>query len=284
VSHVGDSPKPAANLPRSRNPSFALLRLMADLRPLAGSVIEAPPEPQPSQTVPPVGLALAGGNAPSWVWPAVIWGVTALTVLTFAPAGSSGARGVAAAAAVVAVLVLRRNPRQALLTLLSLAPFVSAGGARSAAWALGAVGLTLAIRGPGVHAFARADLHRHLAAARRREVACDMLVIRPLGGPSGDRLARILRVLRATDSAELRPLGLTGRELQVLFEDVGSAREAVEERLDSRAGGGMAFGWARFPDDGLTVEVLAKHAGARTTAQDSSTNRQGHLAFARRSP
>jgi hypothetical protein len=256
---------------------------MADLRPLAGSVIEAPPEPQASQTVAPVGPAVTGGNLPSWVWPAVIWGVTALTVLAFAPAGSPGARVLAAAAAASALVALRRNPRQALLTVLSLAPFVSAPGARSAAWALGAVGLTLAIRGPGVRAFAGADLHRHLAAARRREVACDMLVIRPIG-PAGDRLARILRELRSTDSAELRPLGFAGRELQVLFEDVGAARQAVQERLERRAGGGVAFGWARFPDDGLSVDVLAKRAGSRTTAQEPSTNRQGHLVFARRSP
>jgi hypothetical protein len=80
--------------------------------------------------------------------------------------------------------------------------------------------------------------------------------------------------LRLTDSVEIQP----GRaELRAVLDGASLDRVSVERRLvetlDARQAGSrldrrggpseVAFGWARFPDDGFTFEVLAQRAHER---------------------
>lgn len=106
------------------------------------------------------------------------------------------------------------------------------------------------------------ELERHLAWARRRADACDLLVI-PDTGRDGPDLARLATALRTTDSIETALVGATRTELRVLLDDLGEDRAVVQRRLSEYAGQDLACGWARFPDDGLTVEVLVQQARRR---------------------
>lgn len=102
------------------------------------------------------------------------------------------------------------------------------------------------------------DLERHLAWARRRADSCDLLVVEGCPADAG-----LPAVLRTTDSAELTVIGINRTEVRVLLDDVGECREVVERRLAGRATPGATFGWARFPDDGVTVEALIHQARSR---------------------
>lgn len=101
------------------------------------------------------------------------------------------------------------------------------------------------------------DLQRALMRGRRRNEEVAALVA-TTDEPPGDRVADMLGLLRVTDSYEVEA---TERhwELRAIFEGEGLEREAVERRL-SAAVHGMRFGWADFPGDGATLEVLLDEA------------------------
>ena len=103
------------------------------------------------------------------------------------------------------------------------------------------------------------DAELHLARCRRRRESASVLVARI---DSRERVAvgELLAGLRVTDTVTVRRVH-NGYELHGVFDDHELARVRVEERVRELVpAGGVAFGWARFPDDGLTLSVLVDGA------------------------
>jgi hypothetical protein len=107
----------------------------------------------------------------------------------------------------------------------------------------------------------RRDLERHLARCRRSAARAALLVAR-VGGDAAFPL-KLEQHLRTTDSAARSDAG----ELLLLCDDPargGDAprldRDALEHRLRGLAGGHVLCTWASFPDDGLLVDDLLRHA------------------------
>lgn len=100
------------------------------------------------------------------------------------------------------------------------------------------------------------ELQRALMRGRRRGEDVVALVA-VSDEPPADDADELLDLLRATDSYEL---AATERhwELRAVFEGEFE-RDAVERRLRA-AVHGMRFGWADFPSDGATLEMLLEHA------------------------
>lgn len=101
------------------------------------------------------------------------------------------------------------------------------------------------------------DLQRALMRGRRRNEQVAALVA-TTDEPPGERVADMLGLLRVTDSYEVEA-SERHWELRAIFEGGELDREAVERRL-SAAVHGMRFGWADFPVDGATLEVLLEEA------------------------
>jgi hypothetical protein len=103
------------------------------------------------------------------------------------------------------------------------------------------------------------ELDRHLARCRRREEPADVLVATIPG--AGERTRQGLQAcLRLTDSVEVRR-ARHGLELVAVFDGEDLDRDALERRLLVAAGGqDVRLGWARFPDDGLTLDALLEAA------------------------
>ena len=103
------------------------------------------------------------------------------------------------------------------------------------------------------------DLQRALMRARRRDEDVAALVATAQKPPVAD-VAGVLGLLRVTDSHEI---AMTDRrwELRAIFEGTAIDRAAIEKRL-AEALPGLRFGWADFPADGATLEVLLDQARA----------------------
>jgi hypothetical protein len=100
---------------------------------------------------------------------------------------------------------------------------------------------------------------RHLMRCRRREEAADVLCAVIADGRDASR-ARLLGCFRLTDSVEVRRVR-HGLELTAVFDAEGLERDALERRLLAATNGhAVRFGWARFPDDGLTLQALKEIA------------------------
>lgn len=103
------------------------------------------------------------------------------------------------------------------------------------------------------------DGELQLARCRRRNEPAWVLVARidARDGVSSTELAAHLRV---TDSVTLRRVR-HGYDLEGVFDDHDLVRGGLEERLRQLLpAAGVDFGWARFPDDGLTLAVLLERA------------------------
>jgi hypothetical protein len=101
------------------------------------------------------------------------------------------------------------------------------------------------------------DLQRALMRGRRRDDDMAALVA-TTDEPPGEDVGELLGALRVTDSYEV---AATERhwELRAILEGTDLERDAVERRL-SAVVHGMRFGWAEFPGDGVTLEVLLEEA------------------------
>ena len=109
---------------------------------------------------------------------------------------------------------------------------------------------------------------RQLMRSRRRNEPASVIVIQatPPAEP-----AQVWPSLRATDGFEL-VTGRDGIELRAVLEDVGLDRMAFEARIHSVLGASDArLGWASFPADGVTLEVLVDAARSRLATSDEST-------------
>jgi hypothetical protein len=103
------------------------------------------------------------------------------------------------------------------------------------------------------------DLQRQLMRSRRRGEDAAVLVARSKALPRA-ATEDLLGTLRATDGFEVATHG-PATEIRAVLDASGLDRDAVERRVRSvTADTGTEFGWAQFPGDGVTLNVLIDHA------------------------
>jgi hypothetical protein len=128
------------------------------------------------------------------------------------------------------------------------------------------------------------DGERALLRCRRRGESASVLVVR-LDPRFDFDPKQLVAALRMTDSAAFVHSRRSGYELlAVLEDDTRLERKVVEQRLRSLVQGGRSlFGWARFPQEGLTLDVLVERArAAATVARSAQELRPGHPPLRRR--
>jgi hypothetical protein len=103
------------------------------------------------------------------------------------------------------------------------------------------------------------DGELHLARCRRRREPAWVLVAR-IDARDGVSCSELAAHLRVTDSVTLRRVR-HGYELEGVFDHHELVRGGLEQRLRRvLPAASVHFGWARFPDDGLTLAVLLERA------------------------
>jgi hypothetical protein len=148
--------------------------------------------------------------------------------------------------------------------------------APSWAWVLsgGIVALLVSTRG-GPVVLRSHDLQRHLDWCRRRQENAHVLVMR-FSLREVPKPVRILESFRTTDSIALHySHGVC--ELQAVLDDAGFSREGVERRILEASDAGFRFGWASFPEEGVTLDVLIETAREQLV-EDSIEIQLGELA------
>jgi hypothetical protein len=203
-----------------------------------------------SQSVVPFG---ARPYAPALVWLVAMVGASAL--------GTRDARAalLISSLGVIAAIATLRGPLGARsVTALAMIP-----GAMPSApawvWVLsgGVVALLVSVRGGPVELRSH-DLQRHLDWSRRRQENAHVLVLR-FSLREIPKPARLLDSFRTTDSIALHYSHGTC-ELQAVLDDTGFSREGVERRVCDHADGSFRFGWAQFPEEGVTLDTLIETA------------------------
>ena len=111
--------------------------------------------------------------------------------------------------------------------------------------------------------------HLQLAHFRRTTMPADILVIRFPTGRSIRRRSASRRgataarsLLRVTDGVAIIP-AVHGHGICAVLEPDPRARAAIEHRLRDVCGSEFGLGWARFPEDGVTLESLIAAATDR---------------------
>jgi hypothetical protein len=205
-----------------------------------------------SQGVVPFG---ARPYAPALVWLVAMGGASALA------SRDPRAAVLISALGVIAAIATLRGPLGARsVTALAMIPGAMPS-APASVWVIsgGAIALLVSVRGGPVELRSH-DLQRHLDWCRRRQENAHVLVLsfslRDVPKP-----ARLLDSFRTTDSIALHYSHGTC-ELQAVLDDTGFSREGVERRVSDTAAGAFRFGWAQFPDNGVTLDTLIETARA----------------------
>jgi hypothetical protein len=105
------------------------------------------------------------------------------------------------------------------------------------------------------------ELERHIMRCRRRQEPAAVLVLRVA---AASRIApeRLRASFRLTDSVAISRTRY-GYELVGVFDEDSLDRDALEWRLRTALGGiATCVAWARFPDDGVTLDMLVGDARA----------------------
>jgi hypothetical protein len=112
-------------------------------------------------------------------------------------------------------------------------------------------------------------LRRHLAICRRREEGAFVLVATAPARPRS-----MTELLRISDSAvaERRP---GGSVLVAVIDAHELSRERVTQRLLEQHGAQLKVGWAKFPEEGMTLDALVNVARARAHPPSSAERRVG---------
>ena len=210
------------------------------------------------------------------VAPTLVWLATAAIALLGSLVVGKVALPIAAAGAAVALTMLDAPLPTRLLTGLAMAPVAFIDSSPPWAWAGAAamIGLATALYPLELagQLEVNGDLQRHLAWFRRREEPAHLLLV-PVAGIDEQELSSALESFRITDSVSLGRGG-GGSELYALLDAHGFVREGLERRLAERLDG-RRFGWATFPEDGVTLQTLVDHA------RDAMRDREQRAARAR---
>jgi hypothetical protein len=141
----------------------------------------------------------------------------------------------------------------------------------AAAWVVAAASLSLLVRAQALmvrYEVAPGPQLQLDRSRRRGEPASVLVVALP---PNAADTRRALEVVRITDALAVRQ---TAGQLQLYGVLEGVApRTIIEQRLAQAAGDvAPAFGWARFPEDGLTLEILVECAEHALSVQAAQTH------------
>jgi hypothetical protein len=172
---------------------------------------------------------------------------------------------VAVAAALIAVLL----PQPASVRVVSALAMIPIGFADAPAWSFVAAGgllaMCLARSSAATVASPLERIQRHLEWCRRRNETSHLLWVH---APQIDRdtATAALDAFRITDAAALLHEGDGGEEIVAMVDDTSFEREGLERRLRAQVGKDAGFGWATFPDDGVTLDVLFHQARAAAVA------------------
>lgn len=113
------------------------------------------------------------------------------------------------------------------------------------------------------------DLERHVMRCRRKEESA-WLMLALVPGRSRSTGHHLASCYRMSDSVAVTRVGRHYR-LIALFDEDGLDRSVLERRLHSAAGADPSVGWARFPDEGLTLEALLHAAQANLRSERRAT-------------
>lgn len=173
-------------------------------------------------------------------------------------------------------------------TLLWLVAASIAAFAGAPAWVfVVAGGLLVAVlaRKPAAPVPSRLDhVQRHLEWCRRRGEAAHLLWVH---APRIDHATATaaLDAFRVTDAAALLHEEGGQEEIVAMVDDSNFEREGLERRLRAEVGAEAGFGWAEFPEDGVTLEALFKQARvaavASATSVESTPRAQPSASFRR---
>jgi hypothetical protein len=133
-------------------------------------------------------------------------------------------------------------------------------GADALPWALCALFASIGIARRYAEPFADvAAPQRQLMRLRRREEPAELLVVRVPRMKARDA-AKLAGALRLTDGVSLER-GAGGARIIAVLDGEDVPRGVVQQRLEELAGDATpVFGWASFPEDGITLESLVEHA------------------------
>lgn len=111
-------------------------------------------------------------------------------------------------------------------------------------------------------------IQRHLEWCRRRGESAHLLWVH---APLIDRetATAALDAFRVTDNAALLHEDSGHEEIVAMVDDASFEPEGLERRLRAEVGEAAGLGWALFPDDGVTLEALFRHARAAAVASSA---------------
>ncbi|MGE5281296.1 MAG: hypothetical protein ACM3N0_03060 [Chloroflexota bacterium] len=205
----------------------------------------------------------------SAVAPALLWMLVAL-VDTLASLPPASGIALAVLAAICALTLPQRDTRVRAATVLAMIP-VAISGAPAWAFVLAGGGLAAVLAQPATAAVpSRLErIQRHLEWCRRRGEPAHLLWVH---APQMDRATATaaLDAFRVTDNAALLHEDSGHEEIVAMVDHANFEHDGLERRLRTEIGDGVGFGWAEFPEDGVTLEALFQHARAAAVASSET--------------
>lgn len=206
----------------------------------------------------------------------LIWGAAFALSMLLSQADPRLALVAVLAGSVAALSIPGQRPYARLLTVMALAPAAIPGltvgpwmGAAALIACVGVVGPQPLRQSQSVQL---SEPRRHLMRCRRRGDPAAVVVVALPGGRA--HALKVARSFRLTDSVEVTRRGRRYEVHCVL--DVGDLdRDGVERRVSADIAGGASFGWANFPDDGLTLDYLVGGARGELDDDDPAAARRG---------
>lgn len=197
--------------------------------------------------------------------PGLLWLIVALSAAIFSP-GGAGHVALAAAGALCAVTL--RQP--ALVRAVGALAMVPAAFPDAPSWAFvlagGVLAVTLARAGAAAAIPSPLEgIQARLEWCRRRDEPAHLLWVH---APEIGRetAAAALDAFRVTDAVALLHEGEGHEEIVAMVDDASFERGGLERRLRAHIGDAPGFGWANFPEDGVTLDSLFHQARAAAVA------------------
>jgi hypothetical protein len=198
-------------------------------------------------------------DAPTYA-PLATWAIiSALALAASLLSGQPTPALVAGGALLLASLFVAFERSSLVLTAVAVVPAALGGDVPAVAWLAAGVLVAIAVgrsRAPVV--VSMNELERHLSWCRRRQEPADVLTARIEDGTFHDPAA-LVRAFRITDSVELRHRA-GGYDLVAVLDHQELDREGLENRINALCARPVSWGWALFPRDGVTLDVLVERA------------------------
>jgi hypothetical protein len=176
-------------------------------------------------------------------------------------------------AAGFAAIALADRPVLCLAVVVGLVPAMIAPTPAALAWIVAGALIASAIALDRPQPAPRVDdLRRHISAARRRNERADVVVFTL---PAADLAEPLLASFRLTDSTAVTHVGRLV-DVELVLDHAGLDRAGVERMIASQLATSPPFGWATFPDDGVTLEALFDTARNRRTVEAAGPNVSAH--------